>query len=93
SWTLMDLPTSDDIRTLWGTGPSDVFAAGGDPTNDFSDWIVHFDGIQWSPVRISRPYDQVLGDNPFHAVSSPTPGTVYIADRADVYRLRRASAW
>ncbi|MCG8417025.1 MAG: hypothetical protein MJE77_03655, partial [Proteobacteria bacterium] len=92
SWTLMDLPTRNDILSLWGTGPNDVFAAGGDPSNDFNDWIFHFDGIQWTPVRVSRSYRH-LGTNLFHAFSSPTPGVVYIADEQDIYQLRRASAW
>ena len=46
SWT-RSAGGGDDVRSLWGSGPADVFAAGSLPAGGA---IVHFDGERWSEV-------------------------------------------
>jgi len=47
--------TSDpiDVTSLWGTGPSDVFAG----ARFASERLLHFDGAQWSAVRLPALMD------------------------------------
>jgi hypothetical protein len=41
----MDSGTSNDLRSIWGSGPNDVFAVGEYGT------IQHYDGQQWTGTR------------------------------------------
>jgi hypothetical protein len=47
SWTTVESGTTAPLAGLWGTGPSDVWAAGGG--------IMHYDGSAWSTVSSGRP--------------------------------------
>ena len=52
-WLPMSYDASDNLLTLWGTGPGDIYAAG-----CLANEILHFDGGTWSPM--ATPIDSCL---------------------------------
>lgn len=52
-WTIVPSPTSKDLHSIWGTSPTDVWAAAGAcnelPCTEVGE-LLHFDGTGWSRV-------------------------------------------
>ncbi len=65
TWSLVDLPFQPDLRSVAGTGPDDVFAAG-----DVG-MLMHWDGNSWVEVRTGTT-ENITGVWPF-------PEAVYLA--------------
>jgi len=59
-WTRMFSGTAVEIRRVWGSGPSDVFAVGR------SGLVLHYDGSTWSPMASGAPlaFNAVWGSGP-----------------------------
>lgn len=48
-----------DLKTVWGTGPDDVFAAGSSVSSPLI--VLHYDGVAWSPVKTPPSLTFVTG--------------------------------
>ena len=48
SVVLSDLPGG--LTSVWGTGPDDIWAVGGDPGDGSGSTVMRFDGAQWSSL-------------------------------------------
>jgi hypothetical protein len=87
-WDAQAVPTGDRLIAVWGTGPGDVYAVGGDGAG----LILRYDGGSWTvfdrpPVRLSgvwtapgRPL-YVAGDRGFVGRYGLAPGGRIAADR------------
>ena len=76
--SVADVPTTQDLRSVWGTSPTDVWAVGTRAT------VLHFDGTSWKRVKIAG-LGAVRPD--LTAVWSPSPGHVWIAGDGVVLSL------
>ncbi len=72
TWCMVETHVSPSnlLRAVWGTGASDVWAAGSGGT------IIHFDGSDWSPVSSGVR-------NTINAIWGSGPDDVYLAGSAD----------
>jgi len=71
-WTTMPSGTTQHLRAVWGTSPSNVIAVGDSGT------IVHYDGKTWSPME-SGTTDQLTGvwaSAPNHFVVTAASGLI-----------------
>jgi hypothetical protein len=71
-WTPMTGGGANELVSVWGTGPSDVFAVGSG--SDGVAVILHYAGSTWSE-QLSRPY--LFGPSTFNGVWANTPTDVY----------------
>ena len=78
-WEVVDdVPTTADLRAVWGSSPSDVWAVGDAAI------VLHYDGTSWSRVKIAglgarRPN--------LYAVWISEPGDVWVAGHGVVLNL------
>ncbi len=72
TWCMVETHVSPSnlLRAVWGTGASDVWAAGSGGT------IIHYDGSDWSPVSSGVR-------NTINAIWGSGPDDVYLAGSAD----------
>jgi hypothetical protein len=61
---------------VWGSGPNDVFAVGGDGTTGVVD---HWDGTQWAPIPVGSPGGIPGPLTEAFSVWSSAPDDVYVA--------------
>jgi hypothetical protein len=54
-WSRVPSETDEHLWSVWGSGPSDVFAVGSWGT------VVHFDGSEWSPMSSGTPPTTLTG--------------------------------
>ena len=64
----MASPTTNDLRAVWGTSSSDVYAAGNGST------ILHFDGTEWTTMELSNPQEVSL-----NSISGTSPTDIFAA--------------
>lgn len=69
SWSLMNSGTSSNIWELWGISSDNVYAM-----TDYQ--LLHYDGIQWSPVTVDVPN---VVFNRFNSVWARDANHVYVA--------------
>jgi hypothetical protein len=74
-WTPMSGGGDIELTSVWGTGPTDVFAVGS-AANAGGGVILHYDGTSWSE-QLRRPY--AFGPATFNGVWANTATDVYAA--------------
>lgn len=72
TWTLMNSGTQEALFSVWGTGPSNVFAVGSGGT------ILHYDGSSWTPMSsgTTRLLHGVWGSGPSDVFAVGDFGTI-----------------
>lgn len=69
AWIQMESGTSADLRGIWGTSSSNIYAVGYDHPKT-QGVILHFDGTRWSTMEGG-------GDNLLHAVWGTDENNIY----------------
>ena len=58
AWSLQETPVDDPVWGVWAVAPDDVWAVGGDSVLGTEPFVIHYDGVRWSPVplpQLQRP--------------------------------------
>ncbi len=71
-WVPMTGGGTNELVSVWGTGPTDVFAVGA--ASDGAGVILHYDGVSWTE-QLRRPYE--FGPATFNGVWANTPTDVF----------------
>ena len=85
SWTKMTSGTSEDLRGVWGTSTSNIYAVGENST------ILHFDGSAWQ--KISSSIEDLTAGLSFYSVGGSSAANVYALARYDYFLYLEDGVW
>ena len=76
SWDVMESPTAENLRGVWGFDTGEAFAVGDNGT------ILYYDGSKWNPMETGATADLigVWGFSPTQVVATGESGTVLFYD-------------
>jgi hypothetical protein len=82
-WTAMSSGTTNDLRAVWGSSPTDVWAGGGGAPTGGPGTLLHYDGTWWSPVSV--PMQNVDG------IWGSSANSVWFAGSSQILRWNGSS--
>ena len=91
TFTVQDTPTDQNLWGVWGPAPNDLWAVGGNNSDETDRIILHFDGTAWTESPI--PMLQKANVRAFFKVWGTSSDNVYVVGSRGVVLHWEGSEW